>query len=379
MNKYLIPFNKPFIVGKEIYYIAQSVLSGKIAGDGLFSKKCQKLIESSIHSKYVFLTHSCTASLEMAAILCDINRGDEVILPSFTFASTANAFLLRGANLTFVDIRKDTLNIDENKIERHISKNTKAIVPVHYAGVGCEMDAISSLAMKYRAYVIEDAAQGLMSKYNDQYLGTIGDVGTFSFHETKNVISGEGGAIVINNEEFVERAEIIREKGTNRTKFFRGEIDKYAWVDIGSSYIPSDIIAAFLYAQLENAEMINAKRKALYEYYYNELIELAQKEYIKLPYIPDHCTANGHIFYVITRNENTRDRLLTYLKKNGILAVFHYLPLHTSPIGLSLGYQKGDLPVTESVSSRLLRLPMFYNLLHEEQNIIIEKIFRFFA
>ena len=379
MGKYLIPFNKPFIVGKELYYIAESVLSGKIAGDGIFSKKCQKLIESFIRTKSVLLTHSCTASLEMAAILCNINRGDEIILPSFTFVSTANAFLLRGAKLNFVDIRKDTLNIDENEIERHISKNTKAIVPVHYAGVGCEMDPISSLAMKYEAYIIEDAAQGLMSKYKNRYLGTIGDIGTFSFHETKNVISGEGGAIAINNEKFVERAEIIREKGTNRTKFFRGEIDKYTWVDIGSSFLPSDIVAAFMYAQLENAEKINAKRKALYEYYYNELLELAQKEYIKLPYIPDHCVNNGHIFYLITRNENTRDRLMEYLKKNGILAVFHYLPLHTSPVGHSLGYKKGDLPVTENLSSRLLRLPMFFNLLHKEQDLIIEKIFQFFT
>ncbi len=375
----MIPFNKPFIVGKELYYISQSVLSGKIAGDGLFTKKCHELMEKQFGARKVLLTHSCTAALEMAAILCGINNNDEVIMPSYTFVSTANAFYLRGCKIKFVDIRSDTLNIDENLIEAEISDNSKVIVPVHYAGVSCEMDTILSTARKHNLYVVEDAAQGVNAKYKDRYLGTIGDIGAYSFHETKNLISGEGGAIVINNEKFLERAEIIREKGTNRSKFFRGEIDKYTWVDIGSSYLPSDIIAAFLYAQLENIEIIDNRRKELNEMYSRELIPLVNDGKLRLPYVSEECQSNNHLFYIILENENIRDSLIQHLKANGIHSVFHYIPLHLSPIGQSMGYKKGQLPVTESMSERLLRLPFYYELSKNEQVLVIKAIKSFFA
>jgi dTDP-4-amino-4,6-dideoxygalactose transaminase len=375
---YKIPFNKPFIVGKELYYIAQSVLSGKIAGDGLYTEKCHTLLESTFGAKKVLLTHSCTAALEMAAILCGIEKGDEVILPSFTFVSTANAFYLRGAKLVFTDIRSDTLNMDEALIERHINDDTKVILPVHYAGVACDMDSIIDIAQKHHLYIVEDAAQGVYSKYKDKFLGTIGDIGVYSFHETKNFISGEGGAIVINNDRFIERAEIIREKGTNRSKFFRGEVDKYTWVDIGSSYLPSDILAAFLYAQLENMEKINVRRKELHDFYSRELIPLVNDGKLRLPYLANECQSNYHLFYIILEDENIRNALMDHLKSKGILAVFHYIPLHLSPVGRSMGYTRGLLPVTESMSGRLLRLPFYYELKPDEQEKIVKAIKGFF-
>ena len=373
-----IHFNQPFIVGKELYYIARAVLSGYIAGDGSFTKKCHSLLEDKFNAKKVLLTHSCTAALEMAAILLNIKPNDEVILPSFSFVSTANAFFIRGAKLVFVDIRKDTLNIDEAKIEAAITENTKAIVPVHYAGVGCEMDTIKILAAKYGLCVIEDAAQGVSAKYKGKYLGTIGQIGTYSFHETKNFICGEGGAIVLNETKFFERAEIIREKGTNRSKFFRGEVDKYTWVDVGSSYLPSELLAAFLYAQLENMEQINARRKRIFELYKNELDILETTGLIQLPTVPDECETNFHLFYIILENEKIRDDLIDFLKSKNILAVFHYLPLHLSPMGRSMGYSDGQLPITESFSIRLLRLPFYYDLTEDEQLFIIHSIKDFF-
>lgn len=373
-----IPFNKPYLVGKELYYIAQSVLSGHTAGDGLFTEKCQTLMEEKFGAKKILLTHSCTAALEMAAILCDVREGDEVILPSFTFVSTANAFYLRGAKLSFVDIQQDTLNIDETQIEDAITERTKVIVPVHYAGVGCEMDVILDIAKRYKLHIVEDAAQGVSAKYKDKYLGTIGDIGTYSFHETKNYICGEGGAIVINNNEFLERAEIIREKGTNRCKFFRGEVDKYTWVDIGSSYLPSDILAAFLYAQFENMGLISNRRGELFDYYYKALIPLANDGKLRLPYISSECESNSHLFYIILQDENTRNALMDHLKSKGIQAVFHYLPLHLSTIGRSMGYTEGQLPVTESISSRLLRLPFYYDMSKEEQVEVVDVIKEFF-
>jgi dTDP-4-amino-4,6-dideoxygalactose transaminase len=376
--KYSIPFNKPFLVGKELFYVAQSVLSGHISGDGLFTKKCNALMEEKFNAKKVLLTHSCTAAIEMAAMLCEIEQGDEVILPSFTFVSTANAFYLRGAKLIFVDVRPDTLNIDETKIEPAITDRTKVIVPVHYAGVACEMDIIMDIAKRHNLYVVEDAAQGVNSKYKDKYMGTIGDIGAYSFHETKNFICGEGGAIVLNNEKFIERAEIIREKGTNRSRFFRGEVDKYAWVDIGSSYLPSDLLAAFLFAQLENMDKINKRREKIFNYYYKALMPLVNDGKIRMPYISSECQSNCHLFYIILENENIRNKLIDHLKSKGILSVFHYLPLHLSPIGRKMGYKEDQLPVTESYSERLLRLPFYFELLESDQNQTIYQIKRFF-
>ena len=373
-----IPFNKPFIVGKELYYITQSVLSGHIAGNGMFTKKCQAFMEKKFNANKILLTASCTSALEMAAILCNVGIEDEVILPSFTFVSTANAFYLRGAKLVFVDIKQETLNIDESMIEDIITEHSKVIVPVHYAGISCEMDTIIALASRYKLYIVEDAAQGVNAKYKGKYLGTIGDIGAYSFHETKNIICGEGGAIVINDKSLVERAEIIWEKGTDRSKFFRGEVDKYTWVDIGSSYLPSDLLAAFLYAQLENLEVIEEQRKAIFKYYYEALTPLAAKGVFRLPIIPSECKDNSHMFYIILEDEQTRDDLMYYLRSNGILAVFHYLPLHLSPVGRSMGYKEGQFPVTEYVSARLLRLPYYYLLSHEEQAIVVACIDNFF-
>jgi len=372
-----IPFNKPFIVGKELYYIAQSVLSGHIAGDGVFTKKCHNLLEQKFNARKVLLTTSCTAALEMAAILCGVSSGDEVILPSFTFVSTANAFYMRGAKLIFVDIREDTLNIDETKIEKAITEKTKVIVPVHYAGVSCEMDSIMEVAKKYALRVVEDAAQGVNSEYKGKFLGTIGDIGTFSFHETKNFICGEGGGIVVNNEDFIERAEIIREKGTNRSQFFRGEVDKYTWVDIGSSYLPSDLLASFLYAQLENMDAINARRKKIFDYYYKALFPLFCRGFLSLPQSTLGAESTNHMFYILMETEKVRDSLAAYLKSKGILAVFHYIPLHLSPVGLSMGYTPGQLPVTESISGRILRLPFYYNIKEHEQAEVVKHIKRF--
>jgi len=375
---YRIPFNRPFIIGKELYYIAQSVLSGKIAGDGLFTKKCERFLENRFDSGRFLLTHSCTAALEMAAILCKIGPCDEIILPSFTFVSTANAFYLRGAKMIFVDIRPDTLNIDETKIQEAITPQTKAIVPVHYAGVACEMETIMAIAKDQNLMVVEDAAQGLDAKYKDRYLGTIGDIGAFSFHETKNVICGEGGAICLNSKKLIERAEIIREKGTDRSKFFRGEIDKYTWMDIGSSYLPSDIVAAFLFAQLENIDQIGWKRKSLFDYYYDRLQPLAAEGHLELPYISKESSSNNHMFYILLRDEETRNEIIDRMKSNDILSVFHYLPLHRSPVGRQMGYKEGDFPVTESISRRLLRLPFYYELTQKEQDQVVDIIKKYF-
>ena len=331
-------------------------------------------MEEAFGANKILLTHSCTAALEMAAILCEVGHGDEVILPSFTFVSTANAFYLRGAKLVFVDVQQDTLNMDVAQIENCITDRTKAIVPVHYAGIGCEMDTIMDIANRRNLYVVEDAAQGVNSKYKNKYLGTIGDIGTYSFHETKNFICGEGGAIVMNNQKFVERAEIIREKGTNRTKFFRGEVDKYTWVDIGSSFLPSDILAAFLYAQLENMEAINRRRSQFFDYYYKALIPLVNDGKLRLPYVSSECESNSHLFYIILNDENTRNALMDHLKSRGILAVFHYLPLHLSQVGRSMGYTDGQLPVTESMSGRLLRLPFYHDMTSEDQGEVVDTI-----
>jgi len=378
MGKRNIPFNKPSIVGKELYYIAQSVLNGKTSGDGVFSQRCSEFMQNRYKIKKVLLTTSGSTALDISAILINIQPGDEVILPSFTFVSTANSFLLRGAKLKFVDIRKDTLNIDENKIKEAITPRTKAIVVVHYAGVPCKMDEIMKIAKKNNIFVIEDAAQGIESRYKEKYLGTIGDIGCYSFHETKNINCGEGGSILINREDFIERAAIIREKGTNRNKFFKGEIDKYTWVDVGSSYLLSDILSAYLYAQLEYIEIITEYRTRLWKYYHDNLDDLEKKGFIRRPIILNSCTHNGHLFYILIKENKERDHLLNYLKKRGILAVFHYLPLHLSPMGKKMGYKNGQLPVTEEVSSSLVRLPLFYGLSITEQDIILDNLKDFF-
>lgn len=376
--KYRIPFNKPFFIGNELNYIARSVEKGKISGDGYFTHKCQALIQEKFNAERVLLTHSGTAALEMAAILCKIAPGDEIVVPSFTFVSTVNAFYLRGAKPVFVDIRPDTLNLDETRIEDLLTTRTRAIVPVHYAGVPCEMDAIARLAKMKDIVVIEDAALGVGSKYKGKFLGTIGDIGAYSFHETKNIICGEGGAIVINDEKLIERAEIIREKGTNRTQFFRGEVDKYTWVDVGSSYLLSDLLAAFLLAQLENMDRINQRLADIYDGYYHRLTPMADQGKLILPNSPSEYRGGKQLFQIILDDEKTRDRLMNHLRTRGILAVFHYLPLHLSPIGLKMGYRAGDLPVTESISSRLLRLPFYYDIKEEEQLEVVDQIVNFF-
>ena len=373
----MIPFNKQNLFGKELEYIKDAFENGKISGDGKYTKLCSQFMEERFNSKKILLTTSCTHALELAVLLADISEGDEVILPSYTFVSTANAFALRGAKLIYCDIREDNLNIDETKIEELITKKTKAIVPVHYAGVACEMDTIMEIAKRHDLIVIEDAAQGVDAMYKDRYLGTIGDFGCYSFHETKNFSSGEGGAISINDEKYVKRAEIIREKGTNRSQFFRGEVDKYTWVDIGSSYLPSDINAAVLYNQFENIEKINQKRKTIYERYYNGLAELQARGILRLPIVNDYARTNYHMFYIILNSEQERDGLMYYLKDNGINSVFHYIPLHESPYSRSR-YGTFNLPVTEDLSGRLLRLPMYYSLRLEEVDYIVEEIYKYF-
>jgi len=379
MSNKNIPFNKPFLTGKELCYMAQVLENGHLSGDGIFTKKCQSLMEDTFKAKKVLLTTSCTSALEMASLLCDLSPGDEVILPSFTFVTTASSFYIRGVKLIFVDIDKDTLNIDKNKIKEAITDRTKVIVPVHYAGVSCDMDSILALASKKDIMVVEDAAQGVNAKYKDNYLGTLGDIGTYSFHETKNFSCGEGGAIVINNPALIERAEILREKGTDRSKFFRGEIDKYTWVDVGSSYLPSDILSAFLYAQLENMEQITKLREELFNFYYRELMPLCLQEDVKLPIVSDNCESNYHMFYIILDTEKTRNDLMAYLKSKGVMSVFHYIPLHLSKIGKSIGYNEGQLPVTESMSSRLLRLPFYPEISKEDRAYVVRCIKSFFA
>ncbi|MEI7542783.1 MAG: dTDP-4-amino-4,6-dideoxygalactose transaminase [bacterium] len=374
----MIPFNKPAFLGPEIDYINKAVSNNKISGNGEFSKKCTSFFETTFHAPKAMLTTSCTHALEIAALLSEIKPGDEVIMPSYTFTSTANSFILRGAKAVFIDIREDTMNMDEQLVERAITPKTKAIVPVHYAGVACEMDLINEIALKHKLFVVEDAAQGVMCKYKGKYLGTLSDFGCYSFHETKNYTCGEGGAIIIRDPEHVERAEIIWEKGTNRNKFFRGEVDKYTWVDIGSSYLPSEINAAFLWAQLEKAEEINNDRLNTWNTYYNALKPLEDRGVIGLPFIPKHCEHNAHMFYIKTANLTQRTKLIEYLKDSGIMAIFHYIPLHSSPAGKKFGYFSGEDVFTTKASEKIIRLPMFFGLKKEECLFITSKILDFY-
>ena len=375
-----IPFNKPFTIGAELENIATAVRDGHLAGDGRYTRQCHQWLEQNLGVKRALLTHSCTAALEMAAILCDLNSGDEVIMPSFTFVSTANAFVLRGATPVFVDIRPDTLNLDEKLIAQAVTRRTRAIAPVHYAGVACEMDAIMALARERGLLVVEDAAQAILAEYRGRKLGTIGHFGCLSFHETKNVISGEGGALLVNDEKFVARAEIIREKGTNRAQFFRGEVDKYSWVDIGSSYLPSELVGAFLWAQLGQARAINAKRMGLCAAYRRGLEPLARSGALALPQPePAGVRGNGHMFFVLLQDLAARTRLIAHLKARGIHSVFHYVPLHSSPAGRKFGRAAGPMTVTDSVSDRLLRLPLYYGLTEAEAADIVAAITEFFG
>jgi len=370
----IIPFNKPYMTGKELFYIAEAHFNGMLAGDGPFTKKCHQWLEERTGTKKALLTHSCTAALEMAAILADIQPGDEVIMPSYTFVSTANAFVLRGGIPVFVDIRADTLNINENLIEAVITPKTKAIVPVHYAGVACEMDTIMDIAQRYGLLVIEDAAQGVMSTYKGRALGSIGHMGCYSFHETKNIISGEGGALLVNDERFIERAEIIREKGTNRGQFFRGQVDKYTWCDVGSSYLPGELIAAFLWAQMEEAESITEKRIATWTYYHHAFDGLVKQGYIKQPVIPEGCKHNAHMYYLLLSEGIDRNALLNDLQEKGVNAVFHYVPLHSSSAGEKFGNVKGELVSTDMLSERIIRLPLWVGLSTEQQDHVLAVI-----
>jgi dTDP-4-amino-4,6-dideoxygalactose transaminase len=374
-----IPFNKPFTIGAELDYITDAVKRGHLSGDGHYTKLCHRWLEDRLGAARALLTHSCTAALEMAAILCDIRPGDEVIMPSYTFVSTANAFVLRGGVPVFVDIRRDTLNLDESLIEAAITPRTKAIVPVHYAGVACEMDTIMAIARRHRLQVVEDAAQAVLSGYKGRRPGAIGDLGCLSFHETKNVISGEGGALLVNNPALVERAEIIREKGTNRSQFFRGEVDKYTWVDIGSSFLPSELVGAFLWAQLEQAEVVIAKRRHICAIYREALQDLADQGRLTLPRVePEGVTGNGHMFYLFTRSAAERAPLLAHLKAAGAYAVFHYVPLHASPAGRRYGRSAGALAVTEDLAERLVRLPLYYSLGDDEARQVAAAVRRFY-
>ncbi len=376
-ERHMIPFNKPFLTGDELGYIATAHGNGILSGDGPFTKFCQQWIERKTDTHKSLLTHSCTAALEMAALLLDIQSGDEVIMPSYTFVSTANAFVLRGGVPVFVDIREDTLNINEKLIEAAITPKTRAIVPVHYAGVACEMDTIMEIAHRHGLVVIEDAAQGVMSSYKGRALGSIGDMGCFSFHETKNVISGEGGALLINNQNYAERAEMIREKGTNRSQFFRGQVDKYTWVDIGSSYLPGEIIAAFLWAQLQEAESITSKRMAVWTGYHKAFNDLESQGRLRRPILPDDCEHNAHMYYLLLNSLEERTAFISAMKAQDICCVFHYVPLHCSPYGRKTGRAAGQLTLTMDLSDRLVRLPLWVGL-QEHQPRIIEKVRNFF-
>jgi dTDP-4-amino-4,6-dideoxygalactose transaminase len=366
----MIPFNKPYMTGKELWYIAQAHANGHLAGDGQFTKKCNAWLEAHTQAKKALLTHSCTAALEMAALLSDVGPGDEVIMPSFTFVSTANAFVLRGAVPVFVDIRPDTMNIDETKIEAAITAHTRAIVVVHYAGVACEMDTIMDIAHRHGLLVIEDAAQGVTATYKSRPLGGIGHLGALSFHETKNVIAGEGGALLVNDSRLIERAEIIREKGTNRSQFFRGQVDKYTWIDVGSSYLPSELIAAFLWAQLEDAEPITQKRVRLWKTYHDafEKVELLGR--IRRPIVPAQCSNNAHMYYLLLPDLPHRTRFIERLRAERIQSVFHYVPLHSSPAGRRLGRSHGDMAITDDISDRLARLPLWLGMEDIQTEII---------
>lgn len=368
-----VPFNKPYMTGKELWNIAQAHANGHLAGDGQFTQKCQAWLEASTGARKALLTHSCTAALEMAAILADIRPGDEVILPSYTFVSTANAFVLRGATPVFVDIRPDTLNIDETKIEAAITAKTRAIAPVHYAGVSCEMDAIMAIAQRHGLIVIEDAAQGVLSTYRRRPLGSIGHLGALSFHETKNIISGEGGALLVNDPALAERAEIIREKGTNRTQFFRGQVDKYTWVDIGSSYLPGEIIAAFLWAQMEEARAITERRLAIWNRYHEAFEAAEANNLARRPVVPENCSHNGHMYYLLMENQERRTTFINDLKAEGVNCIFHYVPLHSAPAGRTYGRVSGSMDNTNQLSERLVRLPLWRGL-EDELPVVIEKI-----
>ena len=375
----MIDFNIPPYTGKELTYIQQAVSSGKICGDGAFTKKCSEWMEKRYEAKKVLLTTSCTHALEMAAHLAAIQPGDEVILPSYTFVSTADAFVLRGAKLVFVDIHPETMNLDEDILEEAITEKAKAIVPVHYAGVACDMDRIMEIAKKYHLFVIEDAAQGIESSYKGKALGTIGDFGCYSFHETKNYSMGEGGALLIQDREYIEKAEVLREKGTNRSRFFRGEIDKYTWVDFGSSYLPSELNAAYLWAQLESAEQIFDDRMATWNFYHESLKDLEEKGQIVRPYIPPYASHNAHMYYIKTKDIEERTRLICFLKERGIHCVFHYIPLHSSEAGKKFGYFYGEDRYTTRESERLLRLPMYYGMKESDRQYVAQEIHKFYS
>jgi dTDP-4-amino-4,6-dideoxygalactose transaminase len=373
-----IPFNKPAIVGSELTYVGQAIAGGHASGDGPFTKLAQAQLEKRFGAKRVLLTTSCTAALEMAALLCDLQPGDEVIVPSYTFVSTVNAFVLRGARPVFVDIRPDTLNIDERLIEQAITPRTRAIFPIHYAGVACEMDAIMTIAQRHDLLVVEDAAQGVHARYKNRWLGALGHLGCYSFHETKNLSCGEGGALVINDPSMEQRAEILREKGTNRSQFIRGQTDKYTWVDMGSSFLPSDMLAAFLVGQIENMEKITRRRGEIFDRYVTLLTPLADRGLIRLPVVPPHCSPNYHMFYLLTADIEERTELIAHLGSAGILAVFHYVPLHTSPFAQSLGVPQTHLPNTENLSARLLRLPMYFDLTDHEVEEVAAVVLDFY-
>lgn len=372
MSEDKIEFNRPYMTGKELYYIAEAKFGNMLAGDGPFTKRCHRWIEESAGVKTALLTHSCTAALEMAALLLNIEPGDEVIMPSFTFVSTANAFVLRGAVPVFVDVRADTLNLDENLVEAAITPRTKAIVPVHYAGVACEMDSLMAIAKRHGLVVVEDAAQAVMATYKGRALGGIGDLGAYSFHETKNVISGEGGALLVSDKNFSARAEVIREKGTDRSRFFRGQVDKYTWQEVGSSFLPGELTAAFLWAQLEQATTITQLRLAAWNYYHQHLASLERSGLIRRPIVPEECGHNGHMYYILVRPEINRQSVIETLKAHSISAVFHYVPLHSSPGGMKYGRTHGSMDVTDDVSSRIIRLPLWVNISHEQQDKVID-------
>ena len=375
-----IPYNLPFIVGKELEYISQAVMEHRhISGNGPFTKKCQAWLEHNLGCTMALLTHSCTAALEMAAILADIQPGDEVIMPSYTFVSTANAFVLRGGVPVFIDIRPDTLNLDESRIEAALSKKTKAIVPVHYAGIPCAMDEILSIAQQKKIMVIEDAAQAYLSRYKGRSLGTLGHLGCLSFHETKNIISGEGGALLINDEHLIDRAEIVWEKGTDRSRFLKGNVDKYSWQDIGSSYLPSELVSAFLYAQLEMAETIIAKRSKLFFYYFETLKDLADRGCIQLPFLQKEASGNGHIFFIVGPDAEQSSRLIQHLNSKNIFAITHYVPLHSSNAGKKYGRVSGDMKVTDDLSQRVIRLPLFYRMQEQEVDRVVQAVSEFFS
>lgn len=371
-----IPFNKPYMTGKELFHIAEAHFNGMLAGDGPFTKRCHEWLEKRTNANKVLLTHSCTAALEMAALLLELGPGDEVILPSYTFVSTANAFVLRGAIPVFVDIREDTFNLDERLVEAAVTPRTRAIVPVHYAGVACEMDSLLDIAHRHDLAVVEDAAQGVMATYKGRALGSIGHLGAYSFHETKNVISGEGGALLVNDPRLAHQAEVIREKGTDRSRYFRGEVDKYTWQEMGSSFLPGELIAAFLWAQLEEADAITQQRLASWRRYHELLAPLEAKGVLRRPIVPAECQHNAHMYYVLLPDEATRNHVMGHLKVNGINAIFHYIPLHSSPAGQRYGRAHGDLALTTSVASRILRLPLWIGLTDDQIAQVVDCLAR---